>query len=79
MSWIQDSLLMTKTIKNTTSALKKRLVNPVCMLLRFMQAIYHSRELKCVQNSTGNIGKSDILLFATLRNEALQENLWVKI
>ena len=69
---------MIKRIMKRFPALRQRLVDPGCMLLRFMQAIYHSRELKCVQKNTNGIGKSDILLFATLRNEAVRIPFFLK-
>ena len=37
-----------------------------------LRALRKSRELKCVQNNTKAIGKSDIILVSTMRNEAIR-------
>ena len=37
-----------------------------------LRALRKSRELKCVQNNTRAIGKSDIILVSTMRNEAIR-------
>jgi len=43
-----------------------------------VRALRKRRELRCLQNNTGKIGKRDILLFVTLRNERIRLPYFLK-
>ncbi len=42
------------------------------MIIRLMQSVRHGFSLRSVQDNTKSIGRGDILLFATLRNECVR-------
>lgn len=44
---------------------------PMTIAQRLIKAQVHGGDLKCVQDHTASIGKTDYILFATVRNEAL--------
>jgi hypothetical protein len=59
-------------IRQLKSALLHRLRDPVHMGQRYLQSLQRGRELEAVQDNTARIRSSDVLLFATLRNEAVR-------
>jgi len=54
------------------SAVTGRLLDYSVMSVYLWRAQVHSRDLRVVQDNTGNIAGGDILLFCTLRNEAFR-------
>lgn len=59
-------------IRHFKSALLRRLRNPVHMGHRYLQSVKRGRELELAQDNTAHIRPADVLLFATLRNEAVR-------
>ena len=51
---------------------RNRYRGPIHMFQRFAQSFWHRRSLNIVQDNTHRVGKNDILLFATLRNEVVR-------